>query len=60
MLCAVLPWSYYLWICCPKQEFSDSLSLLSFYMGENLLLDDLKTLQVISKPEVLYTTETTC
>ena len=29
-------------------------------MGENLFLDDLKTLQVISKPEVLYTTETTC
>lgn len=57
MLCTVLLWPLLFMDCCLKQGFSDLLSLFSFYKGENLFLDDLIIVQVISNTAVLHTIE---
>lgn len=54
MLCTVLLWSLLFMICYLKRGFSDLLSLFSFYKGENLFLNNLKTIQVSSNIAVLH------
>lgn len=54
MLCTLLLWSLLFMICYLKRGFSDLLSLFSFYKGENLFLNNLKTIQVSSNIAVLH------